>query len=155
MRDPHSGISHLAPARLAEQVAQRAELVGHDAEVGPAAALLALDEAGVAEDAEMVRDGRLAQAEWFGQVADACFAVRLCLDQAQQPQPRGVGDHLERIGETLGFGSVERAGEQRWAGGGEGRDRFHHLDIDMDRCLRDTGVDIDPCLYPYLHLEER
>ena len=61
---------------LDEQLAQGAELVGYDAEVGPAAALLALDEAGFEQHLQVVADRRLGQLERFGQVADAGLAGR-------------------------------------------------------------------------------
>ena len=87
--------------RYAEQRAQRRERFFADAEVGPAAALLALDQAGLQQHLQVVADGRLAEAERLGQVADAGLAAGLGLDQAQQPQPRRVGDHLQRRGELL------------------------------------------------------
>ena len=55
----------------------------------------------------MVADRWLAQAERLGQVTDACFMVGLGLDQAQQPQPGGVGDRLQCRGEVLGIVGVE------------------------------------------------
>ena len=46
-------------------------------------------------------DRRLAEPERFGQVADARLVSGLRLDQAQEPKPCRVGDHLERRGEPL------------------------------------------------------
>jgi hypothetical protein len=47
-----------------------------DPEVRPIATLLALDEAGLAQHPQVVADGRLRQAERFGQVADAGLSLR-------------------------------------------------------------------------------
>jgi len=43
--------------------------------VGPDAALVAGEDPGVHEDLEMVGDGRLGQAERFGQLTDASLAA--------------------------------------------------------------------------------
>ena len=81
----------------------------------------------------MVADGGLAEAERLGQVADAGFAPRLRLDQAEQPKTRRVGDHLQRRAELLGVLRGERLLQQRRAGGGDRRDRLHVEHIDRDR----------------------
>lgn len=67
----------------AEDLAEGCERLGYDAVVGPAAAAFSLDEACVAKDLEVVTDRWLAEPERLGQMADACLAVRLRLDQAQ------------------------------------------------------------------------
>lgn len=46
-----------------------------NAVVGPLAALVTADQAGVREQPHAVGDGRLGQSDWFGEVADASFAV--------------------------------------------------------------------------------
>ncbi len=126
--------AHGALRRSAEDVSQRGERLGHDAVVGPAAAALALDEAGVEEHLEVVADGRLAEAERLGEVADAGLAVGLGLDQAQQPQPRGVGDRLQRLRELVGFLLVERPLQERRAGrGGDRRDESSREHIRRNR----------------------
>ena len=79
-----------------EEIAERGERVRDDTEVGPAASLFAFEQSGVDEDLQVMADGRLAEAERFLEAANARFAIRLSLDEAEQPQPRGVGDHLER-----------------------------------------------------------
>ena len=71
------------------------EGVVDDAVVGPAAALLADGEAGVDELLHVVRDGRLRQADRFGEVADARLAAVACRDQGQQPHPGRVTERLE------------------------------------------------------------
>ena len=85
-----------------QQGAQRGERFGHDPVVGPVAALLALDEARF----------RRTRRWWLtvgwlrpsGSVRwQRCLAVRLGLDQAEQPQPRRVGDDLQGGREPLGF----------------------------------------------------
>jgi hypothetical protein len=64
----------------------------------------------------MVADSRLAEPEWLGQVADARFVAGLGLDQAQQPQPRRVGDHPQRGCELKRILGVKRLLQQRRAG---------------------------------------
>jgi hypothetical protein len=62
---------------LGEQLAQRGERLGDDAEVRPAAALFALDQARLEQDLQVVADGRLAEAQRLGEVADASLVVGL------------------------------------------------------------------------------
>jgi len=61
------------------------ELLVEHAEVRPTASLLALHEAGIQQHLEVVRDGRLRQTEWLGEVAHARLAPRLGTDQAEDP----------------------------------------------------------------------
>ena len=139
LRCPGAGGARARLRRSAQDVPERRERLGHDPVVGPAAAALALDETRVEEDLEVVADGRLAEAERPGEVADACLAVRLRLDQAQQPQARRVGDRLQRARELVGLPLVEGALEQgRARGGGDRRDELHacifaEIDIDSNR----------------------
>ena len=79
---------------LAQQVAECGEGFGEDAVVGPAAAAFAFDEPCVSEHLEVMADSWLAEAERFGQVADACFSIRLRLDEAEELQAGRVGDRL-------------------------------------------------------------
>ena len=118
---------------LGEQLTKRGELLAEHAEVGPASALLALDESGVEQHLEVVADGRLRQPERLGEVADARLALGLGLDEAEDAEPCGVGEHPERAGEVLGIVRVERAGQQRRARRGHGGDRLHQTDIDTHR----------------------
>ena len=67
----------LLSARSGEQLAHDGELVGEHAEVGPASALLSLDQAGVEQHLQVVADRRLGQAERLGQVADAGLVAGL------------------------------------------------------------------------------
>ena len=91
---------------------------GSDAEVGPASALLAVNEARVEQDFEVVADGRLGEPERGGEVADAGFAVRLGLNQAEQPEPSWLGEHLEQRREALRVGLARSrlpgAAHTRW-----------------------------------------
>jgi hypothetical protein len=81
----------------------------------------------------MVTDGRLAEAEWLRQVADASLVPRLRLDQAQKPQARRVCDGLQRTGELLGRLRIERFLQKRWARGGDRGDLFQALILtDLD-----------------------
>ena len=122
------GINHLT-----EQVAQRPQLAGNDAEEGPAAALFAFDQTGLEQHLEVVGDGRLAEAERLGEVADAGFVVGLRLNQAEEAQTRRVGQHFQSTGERVGFGRGERAAKQRGTRRRNGRYRLHQIDIDTDR----------------------
>ena len=58
----------------------------------------------------MVADGRLAESQWLGEVADAGFAAGLRLDQAEQPEARRVGDRLQRGGKPASLLLLERTG---------------------------------------------
>ena len=117
----------------AEKVAQPGELLGYDPEVGPPATLLALQEPSADEHLEVVADGRLAQSERLLEMADARFAIRLGLNQAQQPKPRGVGEDAERARELLGVVRCERLDGERGTARCDGRDRLHGSHIDTDR----------------------
>ena len=64
-------------------------------------------------------DGRLAEAERLGQVADARLVAGLSLDQAEQAQPRRVGDRLQRRRELLGVAGIERRLQERRTGRGD------------------------------------
>ena len=43
-------------------------------------------------------DRPLGEPERLDQMADACLAVRLSLDEAEKPQPRRLGEHLQDTG---------------------------------------------------------
>src|SRR5919106_1035990 len=100
---------------LRQQGAKGRERLLANAKVGPAAALLSLDQARLEKHLEVVADGRLAQTERLGEVADAGFVVGLRLDQAEQSQARGICDHLQPRGELLGVRGVERFLQERRA----------------------------------------
>src|SRR5699024_4762516 len=66
------------------------EGLGHDAVVGPPAALFAGDQAGVDEFFHVVTHSGLGDAELFGQVTSADFLATLGIEMRQQPQPGWV-----------------------------------------------------------------
>ena len=56
-------------------------------------------EAGVEQGTQVMGDGRLGESHLIGQDAGGRPSVVRGSDQAQQPQPRGVGQHLQRPGQ--------------------------------------------------------
>ena len=60
----------------------------------------------------MVGDGRLGQAERFGQLADARLAAFVRGDHGDQPQPGRVGQGLEQPGEVGGLAGGDRFAQQ-------------------------------------------
>ena len=132
---------------LREQAADPRERFRSDAEVGPASALLAFDEAGVEQDLEVMADGRLREPERNSEVADTGFAVWLRLDEAEQPQAGRLGEHLEQSREALRVGLADLVREERGAVRGDGGKRLHiRNDIDSGRCgwqrCRSTVIDL-------------
>jgi arsenate reductase (thioredoxin) len=120
---------------LAENAADGCQRLGPDAEVGPVAALLAFDEAGLEEDLEVMANGRLGEPKWSGEVADARFAVRLRLDEAEQAKASWLGEDLEQGCEALRIRLSDLVLEERRAAGGDRGERFHVAkDIDSGRC---------------------
>ena len=81
----------------------------------PLAPPVAVDEPGVAQDLQVVRDGGLALAEGLDEVAHADLALGRGGQQAQDPQPDRVGEGGEPAGQRGGLGGVERGGQHRWA----------------------------------------
>src|SRR5262245_6580662 len=59
----------------------------------------------------MMAHGRLREPERADEVADARLGPRLTRDEAEQPEPAGVGDRLEGGGELLGVVAAQ-AGPQ-------------------------------------------
>lgn len=86
---------------------------GVDAVVGPFAALVAADEATVDEQFHVMRHRGLAQAEWFGEVADAGFSTIGGGDEGHQLDPGGVGEGFEHRGKSFGGWGVQHAAGQR------------------------------------------
>ena len=89
------------------------EGVGIYAVIGPFAALVAADEAAVDEQLHMVRDGGLAQSQWFGQVADTGFSTVRCSDEGYQLYPCRIGERFEHRREAFGGRVVQHAASQR------------------------------------------
>jgi hypothetical protein len=59
----------------------------------------------------MVAHGRLGQAEWGREVADACLAAGARTDETQEAQPSGIRENAKRTGEPLRLVLAERSGE--------------------------------------------
>jgi len=119
---------------LTQQVSQCAELFGRDAEVGPAAALFTLDESGVEQHLQVVADRRLGEPERLCEVTDARLALRLCLDETEESQARGICEDAEGASHCFRVLGGERAVEERRTGGGERFDQLHawiltHVDL--------------------------
>ena len=123
--------------RSAENAAQHREPIAGDPVIRPVAPLLALDQARLTQDAQVVADGRLAQAERIGQVALARLAARLRLDQAEQPEARRVGNHLEGGRQALGFGRVDHLLQDRRARG----------------CCLDRGDGLHPSILTHVYVD--
>ena len=51
----------------------------------------------------MVAHRRLRQTHRIDEVADACLTLGRCPDQAQELEAGRIGEHLQRIGEPVGF----------------------------------------------------
>ena len=75
-------------------------------------------------------DRPLREPERLDEVADAGLAVGLGLDEAEEAQPRRVGEDLQDPRELVGFLLIEGALQERRAAGGDGGDRFHLVNGD-------------------------
>ena len=76
--------------------------------MGPAALLLAREQAGVDELLHVVADGGLTDAERLGEIACADRLATLSGDVGEEPEPRGVGQRLEQGGDPFGVDGVDR-----------------------------------------------
>jgi hypothetical protein len=65
---------------------------------------------GVAQETQLVGDGRLAEAEQLGKLADAQLSTR---DGVEDADPRGVAEDFEGIGEGGNELGVEELGAER------------------------------------------
>ena len=92
---------------LGEKRAQASERLGDDAKVRPPTPLLTLEETRLCEDLQVVTHGRLAQPQRLCEVAHARFSSRLRLDQAEQPEARGIGKDAECSCDVLGVAGIE------------------------------------------------
>ena len=87
----------------------------------PLAAPVAVDEAGLGEDPQVVRDGPLALADGGDELADADLAGGGGGEHGEEPEPDGVAESPEASGELPGGAGVEGGGEDgRAANGGIG-----------------------------------
>lgn len=57
-----------------------------------------LDQPGIAQDAQLMGHGRLAHAEFIGNIPDTDFLIH---EDAQDAQPRRIAEDLEDIGQRL------------------------------------------------------
>ena len=105
--------SHLAAG--AEDRGERVERGRDEGVEGPFAALVAGEDPGVDQNLEVMGDGRLGQAERFGEVTDAGLAVFKHGDHGDQLQPGGVGQGLEQPGELGSLAGGNRLAQQRCA----------------------------------------
>jgi hypothetical protein len=69
--------------------------------------LLTLHQPSLGEHLEVMAHGRLGEAERLGQIAHARLAGAGRPDEAQQPQPRGIGEHSQGARQPLGFAVIE------------------------------------------------
>jgi hypothetical protein len=92
--------------------------------------LLAFEQSGLREHLEVVTDCRLAEAERFSEMADAGFAFRLSVDQAQESKARRIGKHLEGGCDILCVVGCEGRLSERRAAGRDSGDRLHAAHID-------------------------
>ena len=79
------------------------ECLRDDGVVGPFAALAAGKDPGVDQDLQVVGDGRLGEAEWLGELADAGLAVVVRGDHGDEAEPGGRGEGLEDVSEGGGL----------------------------------------------------
>jgi hypothetical protein len=70
-------------------------------------------------------DRPLREPERLHEVADARFAVRLGLDQAQETEPRRLGENLQNPRELVRLILVKGAFEEGRAAGGDRGDGLH------------------------------
>ena len=92
----------------------------------------------------MVADRPLREPERLDEVADAGLAVGLGLDEAEEPQPGRVGEHLQDLCELVGFPWCEGALEERRAADGDRYDGLHLVNhIDDGRWLGQDRIDGD------------
>ena len=92
------------------QEVERDQFGGNDVEPRPLASLLSGDEAGVAQDLQVVRNGGLRPVEVIDEVADA-HTVRRCRETAEDLESDRVGDGFEAAGEqccVIGVDDIDR-----------------------------------------------
>ena len=115
----------------------------------PLAPPVALDEARLAENLHVVRDGRLALAEGLDELAHAHLALGRGRQDAEHPESDRVRQCAESGGQLGGIGGVEGRGQHRWAALRRASPSSciacsligHHSPIDICRCIDDT-----PCI---------
>jgi hypothetical protein len=80
-------VSSAAPRtalRRGQQIGDDPHRLGDEAEIRPHTALVALDDPGLGQDAQVVADGRLREPERFGQLGNAGLLLGSSLDQADE-----------------------------------------------------------------------
>ena len=93
--------------------------------IGPPAALLTGNEAGVDELLEVMRHRRLRKPDRFDEIANARLGAVMGGDERQQPNTGRVTESLERASDLLRRGRFDDAAGQRRAAGGEISHRDH------------------------------
>ncbi|GGM89747.1 hypothetical protein GCM10011609_28280 [Lentzea pudingi] len=85
---------------LTEQPPDLVETFGNGDVPTPRSATFAADEAGFGEHTQVMADRALTQAETGDEVADAGFAARRFLQEAEQFEARRAGQRLEHLGDA-------------------------------------------------------
>src|SRR5881628_1040510 len=88
--------------RDGQRLTNARQLLGLHPKVSPHSALLAMQQPRRGQHLEMVADRWLREAKRLDQLAGARLAAWPRGDQAEQPQPRRVGQHLQEIGQLTG-----------------------------------------------------
>ena len=74
-----------------------------------------MKDSGIDEDLQVVGDGRLAETDGFGEIADARFLLLVRGDEGDQAQPSRIGYCLEDAREILSVIEAQRRDGQRRA----------------------------------------
>ena len=115
--------------------AQRCQPLWPEPEVCPTASLFSLDESGLGQDAQVMADSWLRQAEWFREVAHAGLTIRVGREKAEQPQAGRVRDHPYRGSQSLRLLLIQRGAQNRRAAiVVDLLDELHDRHIDTGRC---------------------
>jgi hypothetical protein len=137
-----------------DQLRDVVEGVRDEAVVGPLAALLAGEDAGIDEHLQVVGDSGLGQADRLDEVANAGLLIIVSGDQGDQPEPGRVGDGFERGGEGVGLswghdladhgGTALAQGVRLVQEGQRGRHGLivRHALTDVDGLCLDSPIDI-------------
>src|SRR5699024_119463 len=105
----------VAPVFDAENLAEGVEGLWDDGVVGPLAALVTGEQAGLGEDLEVVRERGLGQVDGLGEVGHAGLGSLVGGDDGEQAQPGGVGQGLEHRRQVARLPVRERLADERGA----------------------------------------
>jgi hypothetical protein len=70
-----------------------------------------VNETSIAQDLQVMGNGRLALAQWLHEVAHADLAIRGSGEDAQNPESHRVGQSGEAIGKLSRLGGIKRGGQ--------------------------------------------